>query len=111
MARLGMDVDVVEGLGRQLKSQAQQIQSVISQIENLVNQAVSSWDGKDSQDFHQWCCLLYTSDAADERSSVDLGGRRIIKKTNKKQPCLSVFVCQACKTERMSQRRQSKSRA
>ena len=29
-------------------------------------------------------CLLYTSDAADERSSVDLGGRRIIKKkTNK----------------------------
>ena len=27
-------------------------------------------------------CLLYTSDAADERSSVDLGGRRIIKKQN-----------------------------
>ena len=29
-------------------------------------------------------CLLYTSDAADERSSVDLGGRRIIKKQKKK---------------------------
>ena len=29
-------------------------------------------------------CLLYTSDAADERSSVDLGGRRIIKKKNTK---------------------------
>ena len=31
---------------------------------------------------HHLCtiCLLYTSDAADERSSVDLGGRRIIKK-------------------------------
>ena len=27
-----------------------------------------------------YICLLYTSDAADERSSVDLGGRRIIKK-------------------------------
>ena len=27
-------------------------------------------------------CLLYTSDAADERSSVDLGGRRILKKKN-----------------------------
>ena len=25
-------------------------------------------------------CLLYTSDAADERSSVELGGRRIIQK-------------------------------
>src|SRR5678815_6158760 len=30
-------------------------------------------------------CLLYTSDAADERSSVDLGGRRIIKKKKKKK--------------------------
>ena len=30
-------------------------------------------------------CLLYTSDAADERSSVDLGGRRIIKKKKDKR--------------------------
>ena len=30
-----------------------------------------------------YSCLLYTSDAADERSSVDLGGRRIIKKKNR----------------------------
>ena len=29
---------------------------------------------------HSKACLLYTSEAADERSSVDLGGRRIIKK-------------------------------
>ena len=32
---------------------------------------------------HSYSCLLYTSDAADERSSVDLGGRRIIKKKKK----------------------------
>ena len=31
---------------------------------------------------HNINCLLYTSDAADERSSVDLGGRRIIKQKN-----------------------------
>eukprot|EP00656_Telonema_subtile_P003902 TRINITY_DN11765_c0_g1_i2.p2 TRINITY_DN11765_c0_g1~~TRINITY_DN11765_c0_g1_i2.p2 ORF type:complete len:140 (+),score=0.18 TRINITY_DN11765_c0_g1_i2:182-601(+) len=38
----------------------------------------------------RWCpysalipCLLYTSDAADEEDSVDLGGRRIIKKKKK----------------------------
>ena len=30
----------------------------------------------------QSLCLLYTSDAADEEDSVDLGGRRIIKKKN-----------------------------
>ena len=27
-----------------------------------------------------YCCLLYTSDAADDMQCVDLGGRRIIKK-------------------------------
>ena len=34
----------------------------------------------DAQVAQTMFCLLYTSDAADERSSVDLGGRRIIKK-------------------------------
>src|SRR5678816_2895871 len=34
----------------------------------------ANWD---ENNYHT--CLLYTSDAADERSSVDLGGRRIIK--------------------------------
>ena len=34
-------------------------------------------------------CLLYTSDAADERSSVDLGGRRIIKKKKYRQSSCS----------------------
>ena len=33
----------------------------------------------------RWTCLLYTSDAADERSSVDLGGRRIIKKKKQRK--------------------------
>eukprot|EP00658_Telonema_sp_P-2_P066453 TRINITY_DN5546_c0_g1_i4.p1 TRINITY_DN5546_c0_g1~~TRINITY_DN5546_c0_g1_i4.p1 ORF type:complete len:189 (-),score=50.63 TRINITY_DN5546_c0_g1_i4:72-638(-) len=31
-----------------------------------------------------YTCLLYTSDAADEEDSVDLGGRRIIKKKKKR---------------------------
>ena len=34
-------------------------------------------------------CLLYTSDAADERSSVDLGGRRIIKKKKQQSHCVT----------------------
>ncbi|GAB5835888.1 hypothetical protein JMUB7531_28820 [Staphylococcus aureus] len=33
-----------------------------------------------SKSFEQKLCLLYTSDAADDGESVDLGGRRIIKK-------------------------------
>ena len=41
-------------------------------------------------------CLLYTSDAADERSSVDLGGRRIIKK--KKQATMEAARHRTIKT-------------
>src|SRR5665648_529125 len=40
------------------------------------------WEGVERADSvvlnpHKWICLLYTSDAADEEDSVDLGGRRI----------------------------------
>ena len=34
-------------------------------------------------------CLLYTSDAADERYSVDLGGRSFIKKKKKEETTLN----------------------
>ena len=40
-------------------------------------------------------CLLYTSDAADERSSVDLGGRRIIKKKTREHTRSTWTVKQA----------------
>ena len=43
------------------------------QVKNRVGDDGEDEDNPDA-------CLLYTSDAADERSSVDLGGRRIIKK-------------------------------
>ena len=42
-------------------------------------------------------CLLYTSDAADERSSVDLGGRRIIKKKTKLYPAVPPAIRQTQK--------------
>ena len=58
---------------------------------------VPSWDiapvakgGEDEDDLEQGgICLLYTSDAADERSSVDLGGRRIIKKKKRKRTTIN----------------------
>ena len=40
-------------------------------------------------------CLLYTSDAADERSSVDLGGSRIIKTKKEKKKNNTQITCQA----------------
>src|SRR5678815_1250373 len=48
----------------------------------LLDEATSALDTESERLVQD--CLLYTSDAADERSSVDLGGRRIIKKKKKK---------------------------
>ena len=45
-------------------------------------------------DANTYGCLLYTSDAADERSSVDLGGRRIIKKKKRKKTGVKVMLTQ-----------------
>ena len=48
----------------------------------------------DRVSLRKYICLLYTSDAADERSSVDLGGRRIIKKKTYIQlRCRSTTLC------------------
>ena len=40
-------------------------------------------------------CLLYTSDAADEEDSVDLGGRRIIKNTGHEYFVIGCFHARA----------------
>mgnify|MGYP003380348295 CR=1 FL=1 len=56
---------------------------------NVIHGSGQNWNinnstrGNESQLDRPMICLLYTSDAADERSSVDLGGRRIIKKKNR----------------------------
>ena len=51
-------------------------------LEGLVYDLVNENNSNPEKANKRCDCLLYTSDAADERSSVDLGGRRIIKKNN-----------------------------
>ena len=70
------------GLGDVYKRQA--FQSFIdSMIETMHDANGAGLAANQVHEPVQVCvCLLYTSDAADERSSVDLGGRRIIKKKN-----------------------------
>ena len=55
-------------------------------------------------------CLLYTSDAADERSSVDLGGRRIIKKKKEKEKINKSAGKNATHTIRTGQVRNAKTK-
>ena len=55
-----------------------------SQTVQLAATPIGLPPGKDAWSFRlPQSCLLYTSDAADEEDSVDLGGRRIIKKTKR----------------------------
>ena len=68
------------GLGdvykRQHQEQHQQVERTLHRDRHRAQHVPPGERGED--ECHR--CLLYTSDAADERSSVDLGGRRIIKK-------------------------------
>lgn len=55
MARMGMDVEAVEKTGRDLKTKATNIQTLIGEIEGLVTGLSSVWDGKDAQQFvNEW---------------------------------------------------------
>lgn len=51
MARMGMDVEAVERTGRDLKNKATSLQSLTSEIENLVRGLTSVWDGRDAEQF------------------------------------------------------------
>ena len=84
------DVTVAESIDGKLVAYSQttseDLASGINQFALSSNQTMLSirWSFESTSDRSR-TCLLYTSDAADERSSVDLGGRRIINKKKKKK--------------------------
>ena len=73
------------GLGDVYKRQDQGLELPLLGIERPGRRADRVGDGGSGDGDQLGVCLLYTSDAADERSSVDLGGRRIIKKKKQRQ--------------------------
>ena len=76
------------GLGDVYKRQGHGWSLEHLRLEEGDEQVDKQGEGDDGHDDIHGClrvCLLYTSDAADERSSVDLGGRRIIEKKNTKK--------------------------
>ena len=68
------------GLGDVYKRQPENAPATVTEEEIHAVLAEGTSAGVIELHEHAMVCLLYTSDAADERSSVDLGGRRIIKK-------------------------------
>ena len=68
------------GLGDVYKRQEQLTRVALVGYTNVGKSTIMNLLSKSDVFAENKFCLLYTSDAADERSSVDLGGRRIIKK-------------------------------
>eukprot|EP00658_Telonema_sp_P-2_P055585 TRINITY_DN4417_c0_g1_i7.p1 TRINITY_DN4417_c0_g1~~TRINITY_DN4417_c0_g1_i7.p1 ORF type:complete len:307 (+),score=46.98 TRINITY_DN4417_c0_g1_i7:180-1100(+) len=73
------EVGVVKDVIKQISNQFKQGEVDLEMVEELLEKMESdNFIANQCKD-----CLLYTSDAADEEDSVDLGGRRIIKKKKK----------------------------
>ena len=53
VAQMGMDVDAVESVGRQLKQSADAVNGIVSGIDKTVNGLLQVWDGPDAQRFVQ----------------------------------------------------------
>ena len=68
------------GLGDVYKRQGQHVDDLVGRRRRAVDAGAEIGHEQEFLQALLAVCLLYTSDAADERSSVDLGGRRIIKK-------------------------------
>ena len=74
------------GLGDVYKRQVWKPPATVQTACSVTMSSMPSVGSSGKNSAKTWFCLLYTSDAADERSSVDLGGRRIIKKKKKREP-------------------------
>ena len=68
------------GLGDVYKRQGEQVGIGPATLKDIIAHLEETYCQSIGIEYMFMRCLLYTSDAADERSSVDLGGRRIIKK-------------------------------
>ena len=82
--KMAFDYDPTGESNAMMLLPANKIKSMTSaEVWDHMNKVGSTMEKLDMNIEWNIACLLYTSDAADERSSVDLGGRRIIKKKNK----------------------------
>lgn len=54
MAIIGLDVEAVQQLSRDLKTQGTELDQVITSINSLVSSIPSIWQGKDSTEFINW---------------------------------------------------------
>lgn len=82
MALVGMDVDVVKGIGRDLNAQATQITTTIAAINKLLGRAKDSWKGKDSDHFEQLWTSQYQSQLKKIQTDIEELSKSATKNAN-----------------------------
>ena len=73
MAQLGMDVEAVESVGRQLKQSATSVDQIIGGLDKTVNGLLQLWEGPDAQRFVQSWPTFRKSLIAAQASVAGLG--------------------------------------
>jgi uncharacterized protein YukE len=71
MTQMGMDVEAVESIGRQLKQSAASVESLIGSIDKTVGSLLPMWDGPDAQRFVQQAWPQHRKYLVAAQSSVD----------------------------------------
>ena len=73
MAQLGMDVEAVENVGRQLKQSATSVDQIVGGLDKTVNGLLQLWEGPDAQRFVQSWPTFRKSLIAAQASVAGLG--------------------------------------
>jgi len=73
MAQLGMDVEAVESVGRQLKQSATSVDQIVGGLDKTVNGLLQLWEGPDAQRFVQSWPTFRKSLIAAQASVAGLG--------------------------------------
>ena len=71
MARMGMDVDLVESASRDLKARASDITTVIGEIDRIVNNLLTIWDGPDAKTFVDTWWPQHKTQLTNAASTID----------------------------------------
>jgi uncharacterized protein YukE len=91
MSLVGMDVDVVKGIGRDLHTQAQAIQTSINAINKLLDNAKQNWKGKDSDHFEQLWHGQYQGQLRKIQSDIEDLGKAAVKNAGEQERTSSSY--------------------
>lgn len=91
MALVGMDVDVVKGIGRDLNTQATAIQTSIHAINTLLGKAKDSWKGKDSDHFEQLWTGQYQSQMKKIQADIEALSKSATKNAHEQETTSSSY--------------------